>query len=56
MVCTYYLICTQLKAANPSASFGELAKIVSEHWKNVSSEEKATYEAMAKQVKLKAMK
>jgi len=41
----------QLKAENPNASFGELAKMVSERWKSLSTEEKAPYEAAALQVR-----
>ncbi|KAF5832780.1 FACT complex subunit SSRP1-A [Dunaliella salina] len=42
---------SKMKAENPSASFGELAKLISERWKTISPEEKAPYEEAAKQDK-----
>ena len=37
----------RLKEENPGASFADLAKLVSAAWKEVGSEEKQKYEAMA---------
>ena len=46
-----FVVSVQVKEENPSASFGELAKIVSERWKAVSPDEKKEYEDKAKQVR-----
>lgn len=37
----------ELKAANPSASFGELAKLGADNWKALAPEEKAKFESLA---------
>jgi len=37
----------QARAANPELSFGDLTKVLSDMWKNASTEDKSTFEAQA---------
>ena len=42
-----------LKAEDPSLSFGEIAKLIGQRWKEVGSEDKKRYEKMAEEGKKK---
>jgi hypothetical protein len=40
----------QVKSDNPGAGFAEISKLMGEKWKSMSAEDKAPYEAQAKEV------
>ena len=41
----------KVKAENPKASMGEIAKILGEKWKGISDERRANYNARAEELK-----
>lgn len=43
----------ELKGKNPGASFGDMARLASEAWKGLSADDKARYERLAKEDKVR---